>query len=621
MSSSATMLPPTLGIKDPDTRQFADALINVLDLRSGNTDKNSPDRFITARDINDALNGSSIGSGIGQAGGVIGGGAAPGSVTGAIAALTQTIRNSLLDQVLRSEIPQIKPDEGLVQSLRSDLQEEIAKLEDGLTQINTISQSSDSFAARTLYALKGTVEGPTGLPAAQAFIAQMDDVSVTSTHASVSNLRGLMGTVYDPATGLAKAHADIVELNKIDATSTSAMAQRVRLLSSEVGVGTMVFAQYSQPVPTAERAIQFGDMWVIPGSSAVYIFDGNSWQYSPNSRIGGSLSRVLSEEITRNSQTTALAQAINTIWSSFGNGQALIQDGSLASVSPAAVQATKWNQVQAAVTDPNTGQVSSTSIKQDFTSYASKVDSTLNSSYSVRAQVVSGGRTIVGGFGLTATNGAGSVSGPTIDFGVNADTFWIGNTSGIGQYPFIVRTSDSYANNGELIQAGAYINRAFIANGDVGSAHIENGAITSAKIGDLEVNTLKIGKNAVTVPFSSGLVNSTDFSVSGAPNSMTASQYLIAGSNVIAMCSYTVANMGFHGAACALIAIKSDGGWWQVINVSGFSYENYGNGSVFGSFNAPYDGYYHIVAQVYATSQDGPLSVLTCTIAAMGGKR
>lgn len=618
------MLPPTLGIKDPDTRQFADALINVLDLRSGNTDKNSPDRFITARDINDALNGSSIGSGIGQAGGVIGSGSTPGSVTGAITALTQSIRNSLLDQILRTPIEQINPNEGLVQSLRSDLQAQVTKLDNGLTQLNTISQNSESFTARTLYALKGTVEGSTGLPYAQAFIADMNNLDVTSNHAAVTNLRGLMGTVYDPATGLAKAHADIIELNKIDVTSTSAMAQRVRLLSSEVGVGTMVFVQASQPVSTFERAIQQGDMWVntaVPGSSSVYIFDGSTWQYSPNSRIGGSLSRVLNEEETRNSQTTALAKAVNTIWASVGNGQALVQSGFQTDVNAAAAQGTKWDQVQAAVTDPNTGQINATSIKAEAIAYANVVTGVLTSSYSVRTTLTADGRTIVGGFGLMATTDPGNPPGARIDFGVNADTFWVGNTSGIGQYPFIVRTSDSYASNGELIQAGAYINRAFIANGDVGSAHIENGAITSAKIRDLQVETLKIGLNAVTVPFSSGLVNGTDFSDSGMPNSMTASQYLLAKSNVIAMCSYDVVKMGFHGAACMLAAMKSDGGWGLIMNTSGFSYENFGNGSVFGSFTAPVDGFYYIAAGIYTTSGDGPLSVTNCTIAAMGGKR
>lgn len=484
-NTKVTQLPPTLSIKDPDTRQFADALINVLDLRSGNTDKNSPERFITAKDFNEAISGGGgIGSGVGSPGGVIGGGAASGSIAGAIANLTQSIRNSLLDQLLRTEIPQVSAPEGLVESLRSDLQSQVNALGEGITQINTITETSDSFSAKTLYALKGTVEGPDGLPYAQAFIAQMDDVNVTSTHASVSNLRGLMSTVYDQATGLAAANSSIIELNKVDTTSTSALSQRVRAISSDVGVNARYFIQATYPISTTDYQIKFGDMWInTAASNSVYVYDGTQWVYSPWSRIGGSLSRIVTEENTRNTQTTALAQSVNTIWSAIGGDQALIQDGTLAAISPAAVQATKWTQVQAAVTDPNTGLVSSTSIKQDLNSYVSKVDGTMNASYTVRAQVVSGNRTIVGGFGLMATDGAGSDAGPKIDFGVNADTFWIGNTSGIGNYPFIVRTSPTYL-NGQYVPTGVYINDAFITNGSIGTAKIIDGTITDAKIGN-----------------------------------------------------------------------------------------------------------------------------------------
>jgi len=421
VSDQVTQLPPTIGIKDASVRQFADALINVLDLRSGNTNKDSPDRFITAGDLTGAITSfNSPGAGGGS-----------GSVSTALNNLLTTVRNTLISDLLQTQYDLIKPPEELVQDLRQTLESQIKPLSDGISQINTISDTSTSFAARTLYALKGTVEGPTGLPYAQAYIAQMDDVNVTSTHASVNNLRGLMATVYDPVTGLAKARADINELNKVDATSSSSLAQRVVAVSSEVGFNAKTFTQGSEPISSASYTLRAGDMWInTSASNAVYIYNGTRWIYSPDSRIGGSLSRVVTEETTRNTETTALAQAINTIWASVGNGQALIQNGNLASVSPAAVQASNWNQVQAAVTDPNTGRVSSTSIKQDLNSYASKVDGTLSSTWSVRAQVTSNGQTVVGGFGLSATNGAGSDAGPRFDFAVSADTFSIINPNG-----------------------------------------------------------------------------------------------------------------------------------------------------------------------------------------------
>lgn len=440
--SQVAQLPPTISIKDPDVRQFADALINVLDHRSGNTNKDSPDRFITARDLTTAVNG----------GGGIGSGVGGGAVAEAINNISESIRDSLLVELLQTPLQNIEAPEALVQSLRGELQSQINTLSDGITEINTITETSDSFAARTLYALKGTVEGPEGLPYAQAFIAQMDDVTVESTHAAVNDLRGLMADVYDPKTGLSKAHADILELNKVDVTSASALAQRVRVISSEVGVGAKVFIQASPPTSTVARKLVFGDLWIdTDANNAVYTYSGTQWVSTPDSRIGGSLSRIVSEETTRSTQTTALAQAINTIWSSIGSSTALIQDGTLAAISPAAVQATSWKQVQAAVTDPNTGKVSTTSIKSDLTSYVSKVDGTMNSTYSVRAQVLSNGQTVVGGFGLSATKGAGSTAGATIDFAVAADKFSV--VSPTGNKSALVWSSGSlrvYDQNGRL---------------------------------------------------------------------------------------------------------------------------------------------------------------------------
>lgn len=208
---------------------------------------------------------------------------------------------------------------------------------------------------------------------------------------------------------------------------------------------------------------------------------------------------IAAEQVTRFSQDSALASAINRIWAYVGGSTAVIEDGALASATPSTAVATKWNNVISAVTDPNTGLVSTAAILTETRTYASSNDSTLNAIYSVRAVVASGGATVAGGFGFAATSGAGSSQGPTIDFGVLANKFYIAApASGYNpntewntnlSFPFIVVTTPTSI-DGHTYAAGVYMKKAFI--GDA--------SIDQAKIGNLQVTTIKIDDNAVTIP-------------------------------------------------------------------------------------------------------------------------
>lgn len=219
-------------------------------------------------------------------------------------------------------------------------------------------------------------------------------------------------------------------------------------------------------------------------------------------RLGSSEAAIINEASVRAQKDNAIAQAINTMWANIGGNQALIQDGQLAAVSPAAVNATKWLQVEAAAIDPNTGTPNYALVRQELNSYANKADGTFSSIYSVRAQVSVGGQTVVGGFGLAATNGAGSGQGPTIDFGVRADKFFIAATSEtpsavtqIGQgshIPFMVLTSSQVV-NGRVYPPGVYIKKAVIGEATVGSAQIAEASIDSLHVRDGAITNLKIG--------------------------------------------------------------------------------------------------------------------------------
>lgn len=198
------------------------------------------------------------------------------------------------------------------------------------------------------------------------------------------------------------------------------------------------------------------------------------------SRINDAEAAIVAEGSTRVNKDNAIAEAINTMWAKIGGNTAVIQDGQLAAISPNAAQATKWDQVQVAVRDPNTGLPSSTSIKQELTSYANAADGKFNSLYTVRAQITAGGKTVVGGFGLAAVGGAAGAEGPRISFGVRADDFFVASTSSNDEVqPFTVLTVPTMV-NGALRQPGIYV--------------------TDATIGNASVDTLRIKGNSVTVP-------------------------------------------------------------------------------------------------------------------------
>ena len=203
-------------------------------------------------------------------------------------------------------------------------------------------------------------------------------------------------------------------------------------------------------------------------------------------RIGSSEAAIVNEQTVRVNKDNALASAINTMWSAIGGSQAVIQDGQLASVSPSAVAATKYEQVQAAVKDEQGNIIQSAVVRQDMQTYIGKTDGLLKSTWSVRVDGVVGGRQVIGGVGLTLSN-TGAGAGPTVDFGVSADKFWVGSANGVGAIPFTVLTTPTIV-NGVTRPAGTYIQDAFIASA--------------------AIDTLKIKGNAVTIPSTYNILSS-----------------------------------------------------------------------------------------------------------------
>lgn len=134
----------------------------------------------------------------------------------------------------------------------------------------------------------------------------------------------------------------------------------------------------------------------------------------------------------------------------------------------------------------------------------------LSNQYTVRAEVTAGGRTVVGGFGISGS--ATDESGPSIDFGVVANKFWIGppaSATGLTDVaPFVVQTTDQTV-NGVLIPKGVYMDAAYIKNltamvARLGTLWVDNAMIADLSVVKLTTGSLAVGADISSNGFSSG---------------------------------------------------------------------------------------------------------------------
>jgi hypothetical protein len=187
---------------------------------------------------------------------------------------------------------------------------------------------------------------------------------------------------------------------------------------------------------------------------------------------------VLSEALTQNTVVTQ---------KEVENRRASIKRLEQTVVDATSAAATSQTLLEAAVANNSAKLLEESSVR-------ATTDGFLGSSYSVRSTLTSGGRTVIGGFGLTGTSDA--TKGPEFDFGVSADRFWIGapnTTPGVpDSLPFTVQTTPTVV-NGVPVPVGVYITDAFIKNGTITNAKIADAAIDNAKIISLDASKITTG--------------------------------------------------------------------------------------------------------------------------------
>ena len=301
---------------------------------------------------------------------------------------------------------------------------------------------------------------------------------VTADGAQVTRISGLESSVNTPSTGLL-ARATVLEATTTNATSgNAALATRALNLESKVNDPTTGVAATALALDVVETLVNSGTQ----GNAAL-------------------ASRTTALEATVNNATTgvsATAAALDVVELTVNNG-----------TSGNAALATRTSGLEVAVNSPTTLNNPTYARLLTEESTRAALDGSVAALYTLRAEVSSGGRTVVGGFGLSAT--ATATAGPRIDFGVRADQFWIAAPAGSGapdSKPFIVRTTTS-TEGGVTVPAGVYMDAAFIVNLSALYARIatliaDQIVAADISVAQLTTGTLRVGADMSSTGFVTG---------------------------------------------------------------------------------------------------------------------
>ena len=455
LSSRAQALPPTTGIADPHIRRWAEAMNSAWATRNGGGGDDN-ERFVLRKEIY-AMSADTVVR----------------LLTGAASADVASLQanpSGVYSQMVRA-VSGLVTSSRAYEYLRTPNQllapPDSSKIADLIRRVNALVP----FDSTPVYA---------AITAEQNARTTADSAEVTTRELLATQVRGS----YTGTSSAAVSSGLIFSERTARATADSAMATDISALTSRVGT--------SEADIVTERSTR-----ASADSSAA------SLTSALTTRVTNSESNISNELSTRSNKDNSLAQAVNTIWATIGGAQALIQDSSLASVSPAAVSATKWLQVQAAVTDPNTGLVNSASIKFELNAYASKVDGTLNTTFGIKANT----NGVVTGVALATSAGAGSAAGTaTSSFLVMADRFSLVSptNNSLTPVPFSVDSSGNAVFTGSVYAAaGVFGGSLSAASGTfAGSLSAASGTF-SGTLTAQSVNTNNIVGAAITSVFSS----------------------------------------------------------------------------------------------------------------------
>lgn len=484
-------LPPTSGVSDPQVRQFLDALANAWSLRNGNTGYTDEQRFITKGEFDDLAQKAFTGYISGAVGGVVGGPAGP-RPPGNYERIATSIVNSTLYGLLSARIPEIRKPYELLSEIDQTISNALSGVSILRNKITRLTEESDTSLreVRVLNTVVGqydslifdsaqTVAGrATKIEALKAkygsiesAITNINTVSVTSTSAAARAISAITATLgYDVRVFFNRAPNGLIQYVDPNPPTVLDAMRQPRL--NDQWICPDAFG--GEPEYTRRR------------------WNGSAWIKGIAADIPANAG-IAQERDARVRQDDANARVIQSMWAAVTGLQANIEDGAVVVASgDQGVFAQQWNTLQAAVYESDGTTARVFQLRQDmFVGVLPDGQNpgwpginnlqNLRGAWTVRLAA----NGVVGGFGMVMEEDGTAVdpNNPTrvrFDFGVRADRFWIADPSvpndafDIDKVPFAV------------VNGNTYINTAFIGEASIDTLRLAGNAVTlsSSNSGD-----------------------------------------------------------------------------------------------------------------------------------------
>ena len=282
-------------------------------------------------------------------------------------------------------------------------------------------------------------------------------------------------------------------------------ASEVKLITAALDDNAAAIKTVSEAVVTVDEAIarRIDTLASAVGDNAAAIQDEAETRADEVSAQANRITTLVSETkdsiggiesklSTKTNNDNALVEAVNTIWAKVGSVNALVKSGDEIAVNQTGSVITKFDQLQAVVTDPVTGLVDkSAALRQEFNVTNSRIDG-MRGTWSMKLDL----NGYVSGMSLNATTNTEGVSRSNVLF--NVDTFAVGAPGRPYEVPFAIDARTGLVGiRGDLVVRGSITSYQLAAQ-SVERDKLALKVIGGAQIDDLAVDTLKLANQSVT---------------------------------------------------------------------------------------------------------------------------
>lgn len=336
-----------------------------------------------------------------------------------------------------------------------------------LESVTTDASSGNTALAERTQQLEAAVTDPGGL-LTRATALENITTNVESGNAALASRTSLLeASIDDPTSGLL-ARASVLEATTTNVVSgNSALAVRALNLESAVTAPGGLLAR-ATALETLTTDASIGN-----GALAIRTSELESVVEDPVTGVEATalaLETVQTEVFSGPNRNSVLATRTQTLESKVD--------------SPSASPGSNYNPTWAAL------QLTQNTL--------ATLDGRASVAFTLRAQLSSNGRNLLGGFGLMGDST--SPAGSEFEFGVMANRFWVGAPIGSGfsdRQLFTVQTT-TWDDNGVMRPPGAYLEAAYIKNlvavyATIGSLVAYDIAAADIEVAQLKAGTLRVG--------------------------------------------------------------------------------------------------------------------------------